>query len=186
MELFKNIRQNLGKAALKSRSGSVKRTVQKFDFSTAKQIGILWDATNESGLAVITSFIKKMAESGKHTEVLAFIPGKEVSDRLTGLTSMKFLRSSDLSFTYTPVSDDAKAFMKKKFDVLIDINPLRIFPLTYIVTLSSSLIRVGIDNNSDQEESPYDLMIQTGKTPDIGEFLDQAVHYLSLINSQEN
>jgi hypothetical protein len=186
MELFKNIRQNLGQAALKSRSGSIKRGVKNFDFSTAKQIGILWDASNESGLSIITSFIKKMSESGKHTEVLAYIPGKEVSDRLTGLTYMKFLRSSDLSFTYTPVSDDAKAFMKKKFDVLIDINPSRVFALTYIVTLSSSLIRVGVDNNSDQEDSPYDLMIQTGKAPDIGAFLDQAVHYLSLINSHNN
>jgi hypothetical protein len=186
MELFKNIRLKIGQSTLKSRSSSIKRAVKNFDFSKAAQIGILWDATSDSGINVIAAFIKRMTESGKQTEVLAYIPGKDVSDRLTGLTHMRFLRSSDLSFAFIPVSDDAKDFMKKKYDVLIDINPSRIFPLTYIATLSNSLIRVGIDNNSDQENSPYDLMIQTGRVPDIGAFLEQAVHYLSLINSQVN
>jgi len=183
MEFLKNIRLNIGRSALKSRSSSVKRAVVNFDYSKATQIGILWDATNDSGINIISSFNKKMSESGKHVEVLAFVPGKEVTDRLTGLTYMRFLRSTDLSFTYVPVSDDAKLFMTKKFDVLIDINPSRVFPLTYIASLSHSLIRVGIDNDSDRDNSPYDLMIQTGKIPDIGIFLEQAVHYLSMINS---
>ena len=183
MKLFKNFRLNLGQSALRNRSGSVKRAANKFDYATASQIGILWDATSDSGLNVISSFIKKMNETGKHTEVLAYIPGKEVSDRLTGLSYMKFLRPNDLSFTFIPVSDDAREFMKKKYDILIDINPSRVFPLTYIATLSNALIRVGVDNNTDKEDAPYELMIQTGRTPDIAAFLDQAVHYLSQINN---
>lgn len=185
MELFKNIRLNHGRSLLRKRSASIKRSGKDFNYFRAVKIGILWDATNETGFQAISSFNRKMSETGKVVEVLAWIPEKEVSDRLTGLAYMKFIKSTDLNISFIPVSTDAKAFIEKKFDLLIDINPARVFPLTYIATLSNSPMKVGIDINSDLEDAPYDLMIQAGKIPDIGVFIDQAVHYLPLINSIE-
>ena len=44
------------------------------------------------------------------SEVLAWIPGKSVPDRLTGLSYMKFLRKSDLNWAFFPVSEDARKF----------------------------------------------------------------------------
>jgi hypothetical protein len=183
MELFKNFRLNLGRSMLKKRSASVKRASSIFNFSTSRNIGVLWDATDDSGYYALSAFNKKLSESGKHIEVLAWIPGKSVPDRLTGLTNMRFLKETDISWNFLPVSEDAKSFMDKQYDILIDINPSRVFPLTYIATLSPSPMKVGIDNDSDTENSPYDLMIQTGRVLDIGTFLDQTAHYLSIINN---
>lgn len=184
MELFKNIRLNNGRSVLRKRSASVRRSGSDFNFIRAVKVGILWDATNESGYQAISSFVKKMADTGKRVEVLAWIPGKDVSDRLTGVTYLKFLRTQDLSFNFIPSSADARLFIEKKFDILIDINPARVFPLTYIATLSNSPMKVGVDIRSDSENAPYDFMIQSGGVLDVTAFLDQAVHYLSLINSK--
>ncbi len=96
---------------------------------------------------------------------------------------MKFLKTTDINFAFIPFSEDAKSFMEKKYDVLIDINPSRVFPLTYIATLSPSPMKVGVDNDSDTQNSPYDLMIQTGHVINIGTFLEQVAHYLSIINN---
>jgi len=183
MELFKNIRLNSGRSLLRKRSESVKRSGRNFLFTKVESIGILWDATNESGYQTISAFNKKMAEAGKRVEVLAWIPGKEVSNQLTGLSYMRFLKTDDLNFNFIPSSTDSKFFIERKFDLLIDINPAKVFPLTYIATLSISPMKVGIGTGSDSGDEPYDLMIQSGKENDIEAFLDQTVHYLTLINS---
>jgi hypothetical protein len=183
MELFKNLRLNYGRSVLRKRSASVKRVSKSFNFSTTEKIGILWDATDDSGYHDLLAFNKKLTESGKHIEVLAWIPGKTVSDKLIGLTNMKFLKTTDINFAFIPFSEDAKSFMGKKYDVLIDINPSRVFPLTYIAALSPSPMKVGVDNDSDTQNSPYDLMIQTGRVINIGTFLEQVSHYLSIINN---
>ncbi len=184
MELFRKTRLKGGLTILRKRSAATKRNGNSFSFAKAVRIGILWDATHENSFIALSAFIKKMTETGKRVEVLAWIPGKEVPDRLTGLSYMKFLRTKDLGLTYIPKSADARAFMERKLDLLIDINPARVFPLTYIATLSNSPMKVGVDISSDSEQAPYDLMIQAGRVPDIAAFLEQAVHYLSLINAQ--
>lgn len=183
MELFRTIRLKAGKAILHRRSSSVKRIKPKFDFEKVKRIGILWDSTNVDDLQHLTAVFHKMTEIGKTVEVLTWIPGNNVPDRLTGLPYMKFLRSSDLNWLYIPNSEDARLFTEAKFDLLIGMNPARVFPLTYITTLSPSPMKAGPDDSKDPENEPYDLMIQAGHPFKTALFLEQLLHYLTMISS---
>jgi hypothetical protein len=99
---------------------------------------------------------------------------------------MRFLRKSDLNWLLIPKSEDSRQFMETKFDLLIGINPLHIFPLTYLTTLSPSMIKAGPDVYENTENEPYDLMIQSGRQFNVDVFLEQLLHYLSMINNPEN
>ncbi|MRR20854.1 hypothetical protein EG827_11775, partial [bacterium] len=98
----------------------VRRMHHDFDFSKVKKIGILWDATFENDFKHLTALNRQLSEMGKSVEVMAWIPGKSVPDRLTGLTYMKFLRKTDLNWALLPVSEDAKEFVSRSFDLVID------------------------------------------------------------------
>jgi len=185
MELLGTIRQNIGSAILRRRASSVRRIKPKFDFERAKSIGILWDASNEDDLQYIAALGRRMTELGKTVEVLAWIPGKTVPDRLTGLTYMKFLKKTDLNLFFIPKSEDFRLFAEKKFDLLIGINPLRVFPLSYIATVSPSPMKAGPDDSREPENEPYDLMIQADKPFKTAHFLEQVLHYLTMISSPE-
>lgn len=185
MELLKKIRLRIGRSVLHSRSGSVIRLKQKFDLEKVARIGIVWDSSNEEDLKHIAALSRKMSETGKSVEVLTWIPGKTVPDRLTGLTNMKFLRRTDLNWNFLPSSADAKAFIDQRFDLLIDINPSAVFPLLCVSTLSPSPMKVGPDVNGNSHELPYDLMIQAGHPFNTAQFIEQALIYLSMISNPE-
>ena len=183
MELFKNIRLRVGRSVLSSRASSIRRLKQDFDFNKVSRIGIIWDSTNEDDIKHIASFNRQMTEKGKTVEVLTWIPGKAVSDRLTGLSYMRFMKKSDLSWTFIPSSQDAEKFTTTKYDLLIDINPSSIFPMTYISTVSPSPMKVGPDISGDTEKLPYDLMIQAGHPFNTALFLEQVLIYLAMISN---
>lgn len=185
MELFGKLRLTAGRMILRRQTASVRRLKQGFDMERVKKIGILWDASIENDFQYLANLNRQMADQGKSVEVLAWIPGKSVPDRLTGLTYMKFLKKEDLNWAYIPDSHDARDFIETRFDLLIDINPSAIFSLEYIVSRSPAPMKVGPDQSADPTSAPYDLMIQAGKPFSIAVFLQQAVHYLTLISNPE-
>jgi hypothetical protein len=185
MGLLYNLRLKAGRIMLQRRLTALRRMKQDFSFDNVKKIGILWDASFENDFQHLAKLNRGLSESGKTVEVMAWIPGKNVPDRLTGLSYMRFLRKSDLNWAGLPVSEDARKFAGTKFDLLIDINPSSLFQLTSLVTLSSSPMKVGPDLTDRPEETPYDLMIRTPRPFNIAQFLEQAMHYLAIIGSPE-
>ncbi|MCU0458648.1 MAG: hypothetical protein MUE37_06105 [Bacteroidales bacterium] len=170
---------------LQKRLTALRRMKQDFSFDRVKKIGVLWDASFENDFQHLAALNRQLAEAGKSVEVMAWIPGKSVPDRLTGLSYMRFLRKSDLNWALLPVSDDARKFVEKRFDLLIDINPSSLFQLSTLAALSSAPMKVGPDITDRPEDTPYDLMIKSAQPFSIAHFLEQAMHYLAIIGSPE-
>jgi hypothetical protein len=185
MGLFYNLRLKAGSMMLQRRLSALRRMKQDFSFDRVKKVGILWDASFENDFQHLASLNRQLSESGRSIEVVAWIPGRVVPDRLTGLTYMRFLRKNDLNWALLPVSDDARKFAETKYDLLIDINPSSLFQLSALAALSPAPMKVGPDITDKPEETPYDLMIRTSKPFSIAQFIDQAMHYLSIIGSPE-
>jgi hypothetical protein len=185
MALITSLRLKAGRMMLRNRVSSVRRLQYGFDLEKVKKIGILWDATFENDFQHLAALNRQLNEMDKSVEVLTWVPGKSVPDRLTGLSYMKFLKQRDLNWAFIPVSHDARDFMNTKFDLIIDINPSSLFQLTYITSISTAPMKVGPDITGEPEKAPYDLMIKTPKPFSIALFLEQAVHYLSMISSPD-
>ena len=111
MGLFYNLRLKAGRMMLQRRLGSLRRMRQDFNLDRVKKVGILWDASFENDFQHLAALNRQLAEAGRSIEVLAWIPGKTVPDRLTGLSYMKFLRQSDLNWAVIPVSEDSRKIL---------------------------------------------------------------------------
>ena len=183
MGLVVNMRLKAGRMMLHRRMGALRRMKQDFSLDGVRKIGILWDASYENDFQHLAALKRQLSESGKSVEVIAWIPGRDVPDKLTGLSYMKFLRKADLNWAYLPVSGDANKFLETKYDLLIDVNPSSLFQLSALAALSAAPMKVGPDLTDEPENAPYDLMIRAPKPFSIALFIDQAMHYLSLIGS---
>jgi hypothetical protein len=186
MELFGSLRQKAGRMILRNRLSSVRRLQHGFDIEKVKKVGILWDATFEKDFQHLANLNRLLIGMDKSVEVLTWVPGKSVPDRLTGLSYMKFLKKEDLNWAFVPVSGDAKEFINTKFDLIIDINPASLFQLMYITSLSAAPMKVGPDISAEPEKAPYDLMIKTSRPFSIALFLEQAMHYLTMISGPDS
>jgi hypothetical protein len=184
MELFKNLRLKIGGSILRKKISS---NVRKFNFSSfreAKKIGIVWDASNSNDFAHLARFQHQMQERKISVEILGYYAGKDLPDQLTALRYLTVIRRKELDFFYMPASTTANNFIKKDFDILIDINFKKIFPLTYITSLSKSGIKVGL-LESKPVDAPFDLMIELKSPVGIENYLIQAIQYLEMINNEK-
>jgi len=182
MAMFRNLRLNIGRAILRKKFRRMKRITFRSNISNAKSMGMVWDATKPDNFAVLSRFHQKMLERNIDLQIIGYYPGKELPDRITAIRYLICLKQQDLNYFYKPVSSEAEQFLSKSFDILIDLNFKKVFPLEYITSLSNAGFKVGIYSN-DYQDNPFDLMMEVGVTTDIEEYLNQVIHYLEMINT---
>lgn len=182
MVLFEKSRLNIGNFVLSKRYKKVSRKVSYYTINQVRKIGIVWDATKPEDFMVLSGLHQKMNERNIEVTILGYYHGKELPDRYTAIRYLSLLRKRDISFFFIPLGEEAEKFIKTDFDVIIDINPLKLFPLFYIYKLSRAKLKVGIYDKETGEDN-YDLMIELKKPYTIETYLTQTIHYLEMINS---
>jgi len=162
---------------------SAKKTRFKGNLENARTMSLIWDASDISIFPVLSQFQQKMQEKNINLSIIAYYPGKILPDKLTAIRYLTCLKNKDLNFFYIPVSKEAEKFIKTPFDILIDLNFNNIFPLEYIMLLSEAGLKVGLFNKNN-DNPPYDVMIDIEKPVNIEEYLENVTQYLEMINTQ--
>jgi hypothetical protein len=183
MELFKNIRLKTGKAILSWKVASMKRKPFYINLNNIKNIGIVWDASSPEDFLLLSRFHQKMNERNISVEILGFFPGKDLPDQYTAIRYMTCLKNHEVDFFYRPISSEVTSFINNRFDVMIDINFKKLFPLLYISSLSVAGLKVGLAD-SEPEVSQFDLMIKLKNPVNVENYLSQVLYYLEMINSE--
>jgi len=182
MELFKNVRLKIGKRILDKKLVRTKRKVFYSNISLVKKIGIVWDASSPEDFPSLSRFHLKMNEKNIEVKILGYFPGKELPNQYTAIRYLTCLRKQEINFFYQPVSSESEMFINTRFDILIDINFKKIFPLQFITSLSNAGLKTGLFD-SESTEYPFDLMMEIKNPVDIDNYLSQIVQYLEMINS---
>jgi hypothetical protein len=182
MELFRDLRLKRGRLYLENRLARMRRKRFTGNLTTAKTMALIWDATDYGQFQTISHFHQKMNERGIDMKVYSYYPDKVIPDRLTAIRYLTVIKRDELNFFYRPVSNEAQRFLSSNFDILIDINLKSVFPLQYLSFLSKSGLKVGIFDPTVKNQ-PFDLLLQVPKNTGITEYLEQAVHYLEMVNS---
>jgi len=182
MELFVETRQKIGNLILSGKASKLKRRVFYSNVNEIRKIGIVWDASKSEDFICLSKFHQKMHERDIDVKIIGFYSGEELPNRLTAIKYLSCIRKKELSFFYNPVSEESVAFINTRFDVLIDVNFEKKFPLCYISTLSTASLKVGLYDTGNNA-SIFDLMMDLKKPVHVENYLEHVVHYLELIKS---
>lgn len=182
MEFLGKVRLKIGNSVLRKKISRTSRKKYYTGISNVKSIGMIWDASIPEDFVQISRFHQKMSERNIDVSVLAYYPGKELPDQLTAIRYLSCIRKKDISAFYLPLSAEADTFIGKKFDVLIDINFNKLFPLYYLTALSESKFKVGLYQDNG-ENGNCDLMLEIKKPIKLESYLSEVVNYLEMIKS---
>jgi hypothetical protein len=182
MELFKNTRLKIGITFLEKKLTGTKRKVHYSNISSVRKIGIVWDASRTDEFASLTKFFHKMSDRNIEVRILGYFPGTNLPDQYTAIRYLSCLRRNEINFFYQPVSSESTAFINNHFDILIDINFRKLFPLYYITCLSKAGFKVGLAE-SETGNSPFDLMMEIKAPVNIDNYLNQTLQYLEMIKA---
>jgi hypothetical protein len=183
MELFRNLRVRAGRSMLSGKMAKTTRKPHYINFYNIKSIGIVWDASRPEDFVKLSKFHQRMSELNKEVTIFGYYPGKTLPDQYVAIRFLTCLKKREVDFFYRPVASETQSFIKTKFDVLIDINFNKHFPLEYVASLSEAGLKVGLAD-LEPESSPFDLMISLRRPVSVDSYLEQVLYYLEMINSE--
>lgn len=152
---------------------------QTVNFEEARKIGLLYDATDPKTYEVVKNYVKRVRGFHKEVHALGYVDKKELPDNQFAQYGLDFFCRKNLDFKMTPRNLVVTNFINEKFDILIQLNGRKIFPLRYIAALSHAKFRVG--KYDRRNFLLYDFMISVGEGSTINQFIEEAERYLRLI-----
>ena len=158
---------------------SNKRKKEVCNLDSAKSIGILYDATNEEQINQIQPFVSYFFNLKKDVKALGYVNAKKLLYCHTPKLQYDFFYLKDLNWYKKPQNYIIDNFIKKEYDILINLCDSSCIPIKYLV--ASSVARFKIGQHEDGYEI-YDLMISLKEDKSLEKLMSEIQHYLQLIN----
>lgn len=174
MSLIADLREGLYQRKLKQCAKTTKKR-SATDFDSARNIGLLFDATKEEDVRFVLSYKRELQSQRKRVSLMGFVDSKEpVEDEKYACFCRK-----DLGLSKTPKKQEVLDFISEPFDLLIALHTHSSQPLEYLSAASSARFRVGY--YQENKEDLYDFMVY-GKTKSLRAFIKQMETYLNKIH----
>ena len=179
MEFIENLKQKVGQWVFHRDLKTNSRKKEVCNIDEAKSIGILYDATLEYQIKTIQPFVSYFFDLKKDVKALGYVNSKKLSYCHTPKLQYDFFYLKDLNWYKKPQNYIIDNFIKKEYDILINLCDSSCIPIKYLV--ASSVARFKIGQHEDGYEI-YDLMISLKEDKSLEKLMSQIRHYLQLIN----
>ena len=178
MQFLQNTKTNIGLTVLKFKVKKLNRKRGVYNLNNAKNIGLIYNATNQSTYNSAIKLIKFLQEKNIKTNSLGYVNSKEVLNFYETSKGVDFFSRNNLNWYGKPNNPNTNNFIEKEFDILIDLSLDDDFPLQYIIALSKAKFKVG---RFTSKEGYYDFMINVEEKKELNFLIDQIKHYLTMI-----
>jgi hypothetical protein len=144
---------------------------ESIDFENAKNIGILFNATELADRQIVLDFSKELKNQGKKVKLMGFLNDKDKNANHV----FDHFNKSDLDWALRPKQEGIETFIKQRFDILINLSTTSHPSLDYIAAFSHAKFRVG---PFTEKIFCYELMIEVDEQKDLKSFLNQVSFFL--------
>jgi hypothetical protein len=141
----------------------------------AKEIGILFDASDTDRRTVITSFVESLRKDRKKASMLGFYNFPKPAINL----NFPYFNRKNINWHYEPHGSLVEEFIAKKFDILINAYIDENLPLEYVSTMSQATFRIG--HYDEGKTYAYDFMVDMKGQRDLNKLMEQFRYYLEMV-----
>jgi len=179
MQFIEDFKQKVGKWVFQRELKTNKRTKEVCNLDNAQSIGILYDATSEEQINMVKPFVSYFFDLKKDVKALGYVNSKQLSFHHTPKLQYDFFYQKDLNWYYKPQNYIIDNFVKKEYDILINLCDSSIIPIKYLVASSIAHFKIGIH---EENYEIYDLMISLKDDKSMEKLMHEIKHYINLIN----
>ena len=155
-----------------------KKSVSNLD--DAKSIGILFEATSKEQILEVKPLVDYFFKLRKDVKAFGYVNSKKFDECHIPKLQYDFFNLKDLNWYYKPQNDYILNFVKKEYDILINLSDSNCIPLKYLVASSPVRFKVG---KHEEGYEIYDLMIKLDKKDDnMKKLISEIAKYLKVIN----
>jgi len=184
IQFIEDFKHRVGQFVFKRDLRHNKRRKVVFNLEKAKSIGILYEATTKEDIKQVKPLIDYFFGLRKDVKAFGFVNDKEYQDCHIPKLQYDFFNLKDLNWYYKPQNDYIKNFVKKEYDILINLSNSDCIPIKYLVASSIANFKVG---KHEEGYDIYDLMIKLDKKEDtMQKLMSEIARYLNIINKDIN
>ncbi|UCH13901.1 MAG: hypothetical protein JSV22_12445 [Bacteroidales bacterium] len=183
VKFLNNTKAYIGHRILERKLKDRPRTATVCNINDAKKIGIVFNATQLVSFEIIRNFVKELSQKKISVTTLGYVNSKKLIDHYMYRKGFNFFTRSNLNWFNKPVTDTVEEFIKKPFDILINLCLEEYFPIQYVVALSVSRFKVG---KYFDEPNYLDLMIDIEKEKKVMKELKQEITEDKKTDEQDN
>ena len=179
MQVLEDLKHKIGQWVFQRDLRTNKRLKEVSNLEKAKSIGILYNATNQEQIIKIVPFVKYFFELRKDVKALGYVNKKRLDNCHIPKLNYDFFYQKDLNWYYKPQNYIIDNFIKKEYDILINLSDSSCIPIKYLVASSVARFKIG---RFEEGYEIYDLMIKLEKEKEKERLMEEIKHYLNLIN----
>ena len=179
MEFLEKIKYKIGQWVFQKDLRTNKRLKEVSSLEAAESIGILYEATDSEQIKKIEPFVKYFFELKKDVKALGYVNQKRLNNCHIPKLNYDFFYLKDLNWYYKPQNYIIENFVKKEYDILINLSDSSCIPIKYLVASSMAHFKIG---QFEDGFEIYDLMIKLKKDKGKERLMEEIKHYLNLIN----
>jgi len=142
-------------------------------------VGMLDVATSENQIKQVKPFVDYFFNLKKDVKALGYVNSKQLSFHHTPKLQYDFFYQKDLNWHYKPQNYIIDNFVKKEYDILINLCDSNCIPVKYLVANSIAHFKIG---QHEEGYEIYDLMISLKEDKGIEKLMREIKHYINLIN----
>lgn len=158
MNFFERTKARWGERILNAKLSETRRKVVACNINQATSIGILFNATEQVSFEIVKELVKNLSAKNREIEVLGYVDTKQLIDHYLYRKGFDFFTRKQLNWYYKPLAENVEDFIKKPFDLLLDLSLDNPFPLKYIVTYSEAKFKAGrYSDNCDYLDFMIDI-----------------------------
>jgi hypothetical protein len=143
MNIIEKIKIRWGEKNLQTYLNSVKRNAEVCNIHKANSIGILFNATQQLSFEIIKELVKNLTTKTNTIDVLGYVDTKQLIDHYLYRKGFDFFTRKQLNWYFKPLNSNVDEFIKKPFDLLLDLSLDQPFPIRYILAHSEAKFKAG-------------------------------------------
>ncbi len=182
MTIIDTFKSFLIKRKLKHIIGEKKRVLQLIEFDKVRSVALVFDASIENKYKRAAHLVGFLKAQKKEVSAIGYVASKELPHFVDTNLTYNYLLKKDVSWYDFSNVNFVNDFIKKEFDLLIDLNFDNIAVLHNITKSSLAHCKIGLNqgNNTDV----FDFMLEGIQPDDINLFLKELIKYLELIRTK--
>ncbi len=179
MQFIEDTKRKIGQWVFQRDLKTNKRLKEVCNLDDARSVGILYDATSESQIKQVKPFVDYFFNLKKEVKALGYVNSKQLSFHHTPKLQYDFFYQKDLNWYYKPQNYIIDNFVKKEYDILINLCDSNCIPVKYLVANSIAHFKIG---QHEEGYEIYDLMISLKENKGMEKLMHEIKHYINLIN----
>ena len=178
MNIFKKIKNKIAFSYLKKEFDNAKQSKKFYNFQTAKNIGLIFNANKQDSYKITMDFIKYLTLKNINVSAIGFVDNKEAIDYFSIKKNITIFSLKNTNWFGRPKSSNIDDFIEKPFDIVINLCIDDIYALHYILVCSKAKLKISIEFPT---YNYADFRIKYTKDFTQKNYIDEIKYYLNTI-----